>query len=639
MKYNNLGGHPNIRSYVSAKLKTLENMEHSFATLFNLMFSEKDNIIYEESKGYKIVKTTYGQCQEKIYGYASSMSKKLHAINKGTVIGLYMNNGIKWIEAFWAILLSGYCPLLLNSRLDDSALEEALKCANADAVISDGKSFSLPTFSIDDFCTEETSSEFAFGDKIIVMSSGTSSHVKLCFYTAEEFFYLIKDSYGIIKANPDVEKHYEGELKLLTFLPFYHIFGLVAVYIWFAFFSRTFVHLPDLAPQTILGTIRKHKVTHIFAVPLFWEKVYDEAIKTIKGRGEETYARFEKGMRIASLLGDIPGLGTFFSKKAFKEVRENLFGESISFMITGGSEIKTEVLRFFNAIGYPLANGFGMTEIGITSVELSTKFSVRSAGFVGKPLSSVEYKISENGELLVKGKSLAALIIEGDIVRQKECGWFHTGDMAEEVNGHYRVLGRRDDLVIGSSGENLNPNLIEPKISVDGVKRLCLIRDDKGEAVLIASVGRHLSSDSIERIKTDLRGQISALGLSSQLRKTILVENELMGEQEFKLNRRRISKDYSAGIFKEAVAVSAVEGEPDDSEYLRVVELFALALGKSAQSITKESDFFLDEGGSSLDYFVLISALKEEYGVDVSSVEGVSLTTPASLYNYIKGGG
>ena len=638
MKYNNLSGYSKINEYVNAKLSKLENEERSFSALFSMMFSEKDNIIYEESRGYKIIKTTYGECSEKICLYASSIKNELSNVPFNAVIGLYMSNGIEWIEAFWAILLSGHCPLLLNSRLDESALEEALKNANASAVISDSKSFSIPTYALDDFSSGDNSSDFSFGDKIIVMSSGTSAHVKLCAYTAEEFFHRIKDSYQIIKANPDVKKHYEGELKLLDFLPFYHIFGLIAVYIWFTFFSRTIVHLPDMAPQTILGTIRRHKVTHIFAVPLFWEKVYEEAVRTIKGRGEETFARFQKGIRIASAIGDIPVLGKLFSQKAFKEVRDNLFGESISFMITGGSEIKNEVLCFFNAIGYPLANGYGMTEIGITSVELSTKFSVRSAGFVGKPLSSVEYKISEDGELLVRGESLASSITEGDSVKLKEDNWFHTGDMAESINGHYRVLGRKDDLVIGSSGENLNPNLIEPKISVSGIKRLCLIRDDRGEAVLLACVGRHLSSETIEGINSELRSQIAALGLSSQLRKTVLVENDLMEEHEFKLNRRRIARDYSAGLFKEAVAVSNTDTQPRDEQYLRILELFALALGKASDDITKDSDFFLDEGGSSLDYFVLLSAIKEEFGVDVSSVEGASLTTPGSLYNYIKDG-
>ena len=165
----------------------------------------------------------------------------------------------------------------------------------------------------------------------------------------------------------------------------------------------------------------------------------------------------------------------------------------------------------------------------------------------------MEYKISEDGELLVRGESLASSITEGDSVKLKEDNWFRTGDMAEVINGHYRVLGRKDDLVIGSSGENLNPNLIEPKISVSGIKRLCLIRDDSGEAVLLAYVGRHLSYETIEGINSELRSQIAALGLSSQLRKTVLVENDLMEEQEFKLTMPIAFENEYAPVFLKAV--------------------------------------------------------------------------------------
>ena len=201
----------------------------------------------------------------------------------------------------------------------------------------------------------------AFGEEILLMSSGTTSMPKICVYTAEEFYNQIRGSYGIIRRCAQMKKHYEGSLKQLTFLPFYHIFGLTAVYVWFAFFSRTFVRLNDMMPQTIVNTIKRHKVTHIFAVPLFWEKVRDQALSTIKNRGEETYKKFTRGLSIAEKIGDIPLLGDLFIKIAFREVRENLFGDSICFLISGGSSVSPEVLKFFNYIGYHLANGYGMT--------------------------------------------------------------------------------------------------------------------------------------------------------------------------------------------------------------------------------------------------------------------------------------
>lgn len=638
MKNNTFGGYSSISAFVKAKLETLDAMERSYTSLFAVMFSERENIMYEKTNGYRIEKTSYGEACDRISQRAFALSSLLKDAPRNAVIGLYMQNSLEWIELFWAILHSGFCPLLMNSRLDDRTLEEALRSSGAVAVISDGKQFSVPVFSPETILGSTASTQKEFGNAVLVMSSGTSSHVKLCSYTAEEFFHLINDTYGIIRKCAQVKKHYEGQLKLLTFLPFYHVFGLIAVYIWFGFFSRTFVHLPDMAPQTILGTIRRHKVTHIFAVPLFWEKIYDEALRTIRGRGDETFARFQKGMRIASKLGDVPVLGKLFSRLAFREVRENLFGESISFMITGGSGIKKQALAFFNAIGYPLANGYGMTEVGITSVELSNTYSMRTAGFVGRPLSSVEYKLSETGELLVRGKSLAAAISEGGTTRSRSADWFHTGDMAECVNGHYRILGRRDDLIIGPSGENLNPNLIEPKFDVSDVRDVCLIKGSSGEAVLLASVGRHLSSAALTRIKADLRETVNQLGLSGQIHKIVVVENELMEAQEFKLNRSRLARDYSAGRLKEALPAAAGETGPKDAILLRIFELFAIALEKNPEEITEETDFFLDGGGSSLDYFVLLSALREEYNVEVSSVDGASLSTPKSLYHFIRGG-
>jgi long-subunit acyl-CoA synthetase (AMP-forming) len=137
-----------------------------------------------------------------------------------------------------------------------------------------------------------------FGKEILILSSGTSGRVKICAYTALEFYFQISDSCRMVEQCALLKKHYECRLKLLALLPFYHIFGLTAVYLWFSFFSRTFVHLSDLSPETVVNTIKRHKVTHIFAVPLFWEKVYKAAIKTIKKRGEKTYAKFCKAIKI-----------------------------------------------------------------------------------------------------------------------------------------------------------------------------------------------------------------------------------------------------------------------------------------------------------------------------------------------------
>ena len=379
MEAYGLGNHKDIDSFVAEKLKRLDAAEADFSALFELMFSEKENLMYEKSEGYRIRQTTYGEAYRDIFRLASTLRRTL-ALPEGAVVGLSMDNSLLWLELFWAILLTGCRPLLLNLRLSDTALEQALADSGAQAVLSDKRRYSVRTVMAEELTPdEEAFVPKRFGAELLVMSSGTSDHVKICAYSAEEFRCQIHDSYQIIRECTQVKKHYEGYIKQLCFLPFYHVFGLIAMYIWFAFFSRAFVQLNDLAPQTILNTIKRHKVTHIFAVPLFWETVYDQAIKTIRNRGEKTFKKFQKGMAIARRLSGSPALSRAFSKKAFREVRDNLFGESIIFLITGGSAIRPEVIEFFNAIGYHLADGYGMTEIGITSVELSDRKG-RAAG-------------------------------------------------------------------------------------------------------------------------------------------------------------------------------------------------------------------------------------------------------------------
>ena len=634
-----LGSCNSISAFVENKLARLEQMAPDFSSLFEIMFSERENIMYERSTGYRIQNTTYGEVYDAVLRAVPPLQRALTGVPKQRVVGLYMGNSVEWIELFWAILAAGYCPLLMNTRLDAGTLEGALADSGAAAVISDGPDFSVPTLKPAQLLSDEPAGapEGPFGEFILVMSSGTSSRLKLCAYTAAEFRHQIRDTLDILRQSRSIRTHYEGRLKHLAFLPFYHVFGLVAVYIWFGFFSRTFVHLADLSPQTILGTIRKHKVTHIFAAPLFWETVYNEAMRTIRGRGEATLARFEKGMAIARRLSGMPRLYAAFTKKAFREVREELFGESIQYLITGGSEIKPEVLEFFNAVGYHLSNGYGMSEIGITSVELSETPREVCKGFVGRPMSSVEYSLREDGELLVRGPSLAGFVLEGGEKRVNRGDWFPTGDLAACVDGRYRILGRKDDLVVASSGENLNPNLIEPNFDIPGVRQVCLISDADGAPVLLASVGRHLPAGRLAQLEQALRDRAAALGLTGQLRRIVPVEDDLIAEQEFKLCRGRLSRDYIAGRLTIAAA-GAQTDRPEDPCYLRVTELFAAALGKTQEEIGPDTDFFLDGGGSSLDYFALVSRLREEFGVEFPTAEEDSVSTPLKLYRFIQGG-
>lgn len=621
-----------LNSFVKYKIGRLNSSPPTMRTLYELMFSEERNVIFEQSQGYRIVKTTYGECKDNIEKKAATLKSILGDVQKDSVVGLYMDNDLKWIETFWEILLVGCRPLLLNLRLDMQTLEDALLQMNAVLVISDSKKFDcVKTVDVNEIQKSDERLDIGeLGTEIFVMSSGTSASVKVCGYTAKQFIEQVRDSYNLSKKNPLIKRHYEGDLKLLAFLPFYHIFGLVAVYIWFGFFSRTFVKLNDLSPDTIVNTIKRHKVTHIFAVPMFWDTVYKKAISTIKGRGEKTYKKFCKGLKLVR----VPLLGKLITRFALKEVRENLFGESIKFMITGGSAIGVEVLEFFNAIGYPLANGYGMTETGITSVELSTKYKRLTCGSVGTPLPSVKYSINENGELLISGKSVSYEIIEKDGTTSIGDGWYNTHDLAEYKGGRYYMLGRKDDLIIGLSGENINPNLIEPKLKIDGVNEVCVIGGHKAP-VILAEVSKFADKSRLAELLDTVKARAGELNLSTQIENIALVGEPLLRGDEFKLNRRRLKSEYLDGT----LAVIDLEKLSDDEQLdeleKSIKQMFATALGKDVSLVGTTSDFFADEGGTSLDYYALLAVVQNEFGVNIPQ-GGEMLTTVKTLSGYIK---
>ena len=627
-KLKNIGGYNTTYEFVDSKLKRLKESDMDFSSFFELMFTERENIIYERSEGPRIYKTTYGECYEDIMGLSSSLDEMLGDIPKDSVIGLDMANSLLWIEMFWSILRCGYKVLLINSLLDSESIERLLKDAECRAIISDGKKRSIRTVIASEVEKKEKRNlSNSFGSEIMVMSSGTSLHPKVCAYSAKEFYAVIEYSGEIIKESSLMQKHYHGELKQLTFLPFYHIFGLVAVYIWFTFFSRTFVELKDFAPETILKTIRRHEVTHIFAVPLFWEKVYSEAIKTIRKRGEDTFYKFNRALNLSVKLDS-----RLFKKYAFKEVRDNLFGDSICFMISGGSFIKEEVLQFFNGIGYHLSNGYGSSEIGITSVELSEKSRHLNSGSIGKPMRSIEYRINEDGELLVRGNSVSKYTIE-DGVRKENDGWFNTHDLAIEKSGRYYLLGRKDDLVIGDSGENLNPNIIEPELMVEGLKHICLL-NDKGTPMLVCFVDQKITGNKLEKIDVSLKEKIKVSNFGKEIKKIVYTSDAFMNDGDIKVNRARILKSYQNGNMTLLEKDRIDDNKIRTDLYNRVREIYLKSLDR--EDVSDDGDFFIDNGGTSLDYFALISDIEEEFGVTLPLEEDRRLSSLKEVYEYIR---
>lgn len=644
MQVLGIGSCKTIDQFVDKQMSELKSREQSFESVYEIMFSMRDNVMFETTDGNKIYKTTYGEVYENVTKTAYSL-KRLIAPSKNSIIGIYMDNSIEWIEIFWAILKMGCIPLLMNKRLDAERLENVIKSRDVKAVITDSKEFSVPTllFTQIDKNAEEAELD-SWANEIILMSSGSTNDIKLCVYNGLAICEQIYNSADIVKKNKRIKSHYNGYIKQLTFLPFYHVFGLVACYMWFAFFARTFVLLKNLSGETILNTVKKHKVTHIFAVPMLWEKIRKSAYKLLEQRRPHLVGKFKKGLKISNALqSKFPDLGVKFAKKSFKEIRENLFGDSIQFLITGGGAITTKTLEFFNGVGYHLANGYGMTEIGIASVELSLSTKKLNRGSVGKAFGSVTYRVNDEGLLEVKSKSVATEIITREESKKyTQDDYFPTKDGAKIQGGRLYILGRGDDMIVSSNGENIAPCVIENKISIPDTS-VCMIgleRNGKIKSTLIIGINKYFSKQKVADIKKQLFEIIEKNGYTLLIDDICFTYEPIMTENEFKLNRNNIKKRIASGelklIYPENFEIERLEEQISPELQAKICEMFSEVLEKEISPSQASLNFFFELGGSSLAYFQLIENIKSEFNVPFPIVDEQSIATVNDFCIYLQ---
>ncbi len=605
------------------KLSSLKSTDESFRAVYETIFDGSNTVKIEYSSTLKTHRITYKEARERIELMARGLTAKIGSHN--SYVGLWGDNSPMWPLAFWAILRSGNRPFLLNTRQPVSVSAELIKTLSAVAVVevTPSPDFLLPKYSPTELTQLGDASPLAldesvFADEIALATTGTTENKKICIYRGVNITHQIYNTDAIVKENATMGQGYRGQLKHLVFLPLYHIFGLCAVYLWFCFFGATFVFPRSLSPDVLLHTIRRHDVTHIFAVPLFWHSIEKSVLRQVSARGEETQRKFETALSLSIKLSSVNrNIGQAFAKTAFEEIRHELFGDSVRFCISGGSYLRPSAQRLINALGYPLYNGYGMTEIGITSVELSRNIKTRLRSTIGKPFKSIEYKIGEDGHLYVKGKSrCAALIINGENTLLPE--FFDTADIMErERDGRYVFTSRASELIIGESGENLNPDIIKQAYSLDGVSNFEIITTSSERPLLIVELRADTSEEEFSRICEECERATLSLPLSHRPCGVVYTYDSIMAEGEIKISRTRLSRVYLEGGIRpiEKIKAASVNLGNESDIKATVRALFSELLGVPPESIDEGANFMTELGGSSLDYYTLISELDKIYSI------------------------
>ena len=631
----------NLRQYIRYNRDALVDSDQSLKAIFQIMFRLGDNVLCEGHDGFRTYRYTYGQIRDRIEAAAAGLYGAIGATHG--YVALEMENSPEWIVAFWAILMSGNKPYLVNLRYPQSLTEGILSTLQTRYILA-GKKGSLPGQYLTVSELEAAGGTLpgdVFENELAFSSSATSMNQVVCFYQGQQISNQILNFQGIVKECPRIAKHYKGSLKQLAFLPFYHVFGLFAVYFWFTFFGRTLVFLKDYAADTILQTCRRHQVTHIFAVPMLWHTVEKQLLATLREQGGKKKKQFGTGLVFSTRLQNaLPGVGPEIAKRLMKQVTGRLFGPSVMFCINGGSYLRDSAMELFNGLGYSMHNGYGMSEIGITSVELRSRPKYRNQNTIGRPFASVEYRLDEEGLLEVRGSSLCVR----KLVNGKPCqteGWFPTGDRMCCGNGYYTIQGRQSDVVIGENGENINPDTIEKLFLPEKAAALCVLGmpgEGGQELSMVVQISPYASAETVESIRKEVYAVNETLPAATAIRRFWITADPLAPPTAVKVSRAQLLKKIESGEVKLVSFADYRTATPgSDSPLMQEVKsILSRVLDVPVEKIQPDSHIFFDLGGSSIQYFSILTELSKHFSVTDYEQTDKYCYTPKEICQYLE---
>jgi len=418
------------------------------------------------------------------------------------------------------------------------------------------------------------------------------------------------------------------EDRTLAVLPFHHTYPLMTTLLLPLYLGATVVFLDKLSPEDIMEKLRRYKITVFVGVP----RLYELFASRIRERIEENPVA--KLLFNLSLKVQSPSLG----KKLFKKVQE-AFGGELKYMVSGGAKLPLSVAKELTALGFTVIEGYGLTETSpIVSFNPPQKVKL---GSVGKPIEGVEVRLTEEGEVLVKGPN----VMRGYWKKPEETakvlkeGWLYTGDLGSlDEEGYLYITGRKKELIVLPSGKNVFPEEIEEKILKRapfikevgvferGGKLYALVYPDlqKVKEFGIVNLSETVRWEVIDKVNRELPEWKRIAGFR-------IVKEELPKTRLGKLRRFLLPQVYERAQEK--------RGEEGEEELLREEEgrILKEYLEKvSGLPVGTKSHLELDLGLDSLAKVELLSFIEKSFGVKLSEEELAEHLTVGELLNLVK---
>ena len=386
---------------------------------------------------------------------------------------------------------------------------------------------------------------------------------------------------NVIAATPRIPGLVKGEAKTLSFLPVCHSFERFIQYLYM--YNGASIYFAE-SIETIKADLNYCQPTIFTAVPRLLEKFFDGIVANGTSAGGLKTKIFEWAVSLALQWEPEQANGGFYhwklgiaDKLVFSKVRAALGLTQIKAVASGSAALQPRLARFFNGIGVPILEGYGLTETApVISVNTTAEPGMIRIGAVGKVIDGVEAKIAEDGEILAKGpnimmgyykqRELTAEVMTGE--------WFHTGDIGVIEDGFIRITDRKKEMFKTSGGKYVAPQLIENELKAShlieqsmvigsgrkfpaaicilnepGVKEWCSRHDIEYTSIKEMALNQQVR----DRVWKDVERANSSFGKWEQVKKIIIDTDEFTVDNgcltpTFKVKRKPILAKYEEQI-------------------------------------------------------------------------------------------
>jgi long-chain acyl-CoA synthetase len=386
---------------------------------------------------------------------------------------------------------------------------------------------------------------------------------------------------NVIAATPRIPGLVKGEAKTLSFLPVCHSFERFIQYLYM--YNGASIYFAE-SIETIKADLNYCQPTIFTAVPRLLEKFFDGIVANGTSAGGLKTKIFEWAVSLALQWEPEQANGGFYhwklgiaDKLVFSKVRAALGLTQIKAVASGSAALQPRLARFFNGIGVPILEGYGLTETApVISVNTTAEPGMIRIGAVGKVIDGVEAKIAEDGEILAKGPNIMmGYYKQPELTAEVMTGeWFLTGDIGVIEDGFIRITDRKKEMFKTSGGKYVAPQLIENELKAShlieqsmvigsgrkfpaaicilnepGVKEWCSRHDIEYTSINEMALNQQVR----DRVWKDVERANSSFGKWEQVKKIIIDTDEFTVDNgcltpTFKVKRKPILAKYEEQI-------------------------------------------------------------------------------------------